>query len=513
MRVFVQVSAIACASVFVAACIDRTPVAPPPVGSLTASVTQLQERSHPNSQKYRDRGFHPASGSAGAATVSTRALLDKSGMTEVEVTTGTFEDPAGAPPAPGALSKVQVKAFTPSGDLAFTTNYTGLSGGSARFPFANLPHGATVQVQTLVGEADARTDVVTLRDVVHLRPDLVAARIDAPAQAPLGAAVNLQGFIREGNGEVGARADCVLYVDGTAVDRASGIWVDAAGIVACAMTHVFTEARSYALELRVENVRPGDFDDANNGVSSSITIASSGVDYFGLAAQSYQSDGWWRSVSTLTTAEGIEETWDQTYHVSGPNQSASAAAIVQRVLTTPITLRGAMSTNGVTLGAIEHTYETLEWIDWRQAYFGSQYDFATGTATYVSVYPDGSVPGYTWVQYDCGGADVRYHTESYVTYWDPSGQLNARWIYEDYSDTRPMVTYGPDFSASLSIQGADDVAPVAGQLTVQLEPVEFRFDFSSGDCSTLPGSPDCFEFHSHSVGVLGYGGYGSWPQP
>jgi hypothetical protein len=370
-----------------------------------------------------------------------------------------------------------------------------------------------VQVQTLVGEADARTDVVTLRDVVHLRPDLVAARIDAPAQAPLGAAVNLQGFIREGNGEVGARADCVLYVDGTAVDRASGIWVDAAGIVACAMTHVFTEARSYALELRVENVRPGDFDDANNGVSSSITIASSGVDYFGLAAQSYQSDGWWRSVSTLTTAEGIEETWDQTYHVSGPNQSASAAAIVQRVLTTPITLRGAMSTNGITLGAIEHTYETLEWIDWRQAYFGSQYDFATGTATYVSVYPDGSVPGYTWVQYDCGGADVRYHTESYVTYWDPSGQLNARWIYEDYSDTRPMVTYGPDFSASLSIQGADDVAPVAGQLTVQLEPVEFRFDFSSGDCSTLPGSPDCFEFHSHSVGVLGYGGYGSWPQP
>jgi hypothetical protein len=117
------------------------------------------------------------------------------------------------------------------------------------------------------------------------------------------------------------------------------------------------------------------------------------------------------------------------------------------------------------------------------------------------------------VQYDCGGADVRYHTEAYVTYWDPSGQLNARWIYEDYSDTRPMVTYGPDFSASLSIQGADDVAPVPGQLTVQLEPVEFRFDFSTGDCSMLPGSPDCYESHHHSVGVLGFGSYGSWPQP
>jgi|SRR5882762_3784237 len=509
MRVRVHVSAI-CASVFAAACIDGTPVAPPPVGSLTASVTQLQERSHPNSQKYRDRGFHPASGSAGAATVSTRALLDKSGTTEVEVTTGTFDGPA----VPGTLSKVQIKAFAPSGNLAFTNNYPGLSGGSASFPFTTLPHGATVQVQTLVGQADARTDVVTLRDVVHLRPDLVASHLFAPVQAPLGAAVNFQASILEGNGEVGARADCVLYVDGTAVDRARGIWVDAGGLVDCVMTHVFAEARSYALELRVENVQPGDFDTTNDRLSSSITIESigSGDAFFGLAAQSYQDDSWWRSVSTLTTAEGIEETWDQTYHVSGPGQSGSASAIIRRVLTTPITLRGAMSTNGVTVCAIEHTHATLDWYDWRQAYFGSQYDFATGTATYVTVYPDGDVPGYTWVQFDCSGADVRYHTESYVTYWDPSGQLNARWIYEDYSDTRPMVTYGPDFSASLSIQGADDVAPATGQLTVRLEPVEFRFDFSSGDCSTL-GSLGCYESHHHSVGVMGFGSYGSWPQP
>jgi hypothetical protein len=75
-----------------------------------------------------------------------------------------------------------------------------------------------------------------------------------------------------------------------------------------------------------------------------------------------------------------------------------------------------------------------------------------------------------------------------------------------------MVTFGPDYSASLSMQGADDVAPFTGQLTVQLEPVDFRFDFSSGDCSTL-GSLGCNEYHSHSVGVLGFGSYGSWPQP
>ena len=510
MRFLVPASAIACVSALAAGCADRLPVTPAPrsIRAMTASLTQLQERSHPNSQKYRDRGFHPATGTAGAATVSTRALLDKSGTTDVEVTTGTFDGPA----VPGSLTKVQVKALTPSGKLAFTDNYLGLTGGSAGFPYTRLPHGTTVQVQTVVqGVNGAATDVVTLSDVVHFRPDLVASRLEAPEQAPLGAAVNLQGFMLERNGEVGARADCVLYVDGTAVDRARGIWVDAGGIVACAMTHVFTEARSYALELRVENVRPGDFDDTNNGVSSSIAVVTSGLDFFGLSAQSFQSDAWWRSVTTLTTWDGIEETWDKTYYVSGPEQYASASALIPRLLTTPITLRGEMSTNGLTLGVMEHTYPTLEWIDWREAYFGSQYDFATGVATYVTVSPGGFIPGYTWVQYDWGGADVRYHTEAYVTYWDPSGQLNARWIYEDYSDTRPMVTFGPDFSVRLSIQGGDDAAPVTGQLTVPLEPVDMRADFSGGDCSTLPGSLDCYEAHFHSVGVSGYGSYGAWP--
>src|SRR5207249_119724 len=162
--------AMACAAVLTSACTDTTPLAPRPnlTRSITASMmSPVAARSHPNSEKYRDSGFQPATGRSGSASVSTRALLDKAGTTDVEAT------------------------------------------------------------------------------AVHFRPDLVASRLDAPAQAPVGAAVNLQGFILERNGEVGARADCVLYVDGAAADRATGIWVDAGGMVACAMTHVFTEARTY----------------------------------------------------------------------------------------------------------------------------------------------------------------------------------------------------------------------------------------------------------------------------
>src|SRR6185295_15059199 len=249
MPIVRSVCAMACAAVLTSACTDTTPLAPRPnlTRPISASMMSPVARSHPNSEKYRDSGFLPVTGRSGSATVSTRALLDKAGTTDVEVTTGTFD----GSPAPGTLGMVQVKAFTPSGNLAFTDNHTGLSAGAtASFSYTTLPHGTSLQVQsTVAGSGDSRTDVVTLATAVHFRPDLVASRLDAAAQAPIGAAVNLQGFILERNGEVGARADCVLYVDGTPADRATGIWVDAGGMVACAMTHVFMEARTYSLEL------------------------------------------------------------------------------------------------------------------------------------------------------------------------------------------------------------------------------------------------------------------------
>jgi hypothetical protein len=159
----------------------------------------------------------------------------------------------------------------------------------------------------------------------------------------------------------------VLYVDGIAADRADGIWTDAGGTVDCYMTHAFSEQRSYAVELRVENVLPGDFDDASNTVSRSIAIVPpSSLAAFGFTAQSDMEDAWWRSVSTFTTWEGVEETWDQTYHVSGPIQYSSASALLPRTLTFPITLHGTMSSNGTTVNVMDQTYETADYVDWQQ---------------------------------------------------------------------------------------------------------------------------------------------------
>jgi len=510
-----SVCAMACAAVLTSACTDTTAVAPAlhRTKALSTSMTNAAPASHPNSEKYRDSGVHPATGRSGSAVVSTRALVDKSGTTDVEVTTGTFDDTL---PAPGTLATVQVKAYSRSGKYVFTDNHTGLSGGgTAIFPYTALPHGTPLEVQTLVrGVDDPRTDVVTLADTVHLRPDLVAWRLQAPDQSPIGAAVNLQGFVLERNGEVGARADCVLYVDGTAADRASGIWVDAGGMVACAMTHVFTEARTYSLELRVENVRPRDFDDTNNSVSASITaVAPSGFSTYAFQAWAVTDSAWWHTVSTLTTWDGTVETWDQVYTRQGPSQFATFNGLIPRMLdhTGPITVQGEMRTNGATVNTVDVTYPALDWVDWQEGYCGSTYDFSTRADTYICVYTTGRLAGYTFVQYDWSGADVRYHSDSYVYYWDPSGQLHQTWLSNDWTDVGPMVTLGPDFSGRLSVQGADDPQPATAEATVSLEPIDLRFDYVDPACSTTPASPGCFELHDHTYGLMGYVDYGSWP--
>ena len=107
MHLFSPLSAIACAVVLLSACTETTAVAPAarplPGLPIAASMTQLAAATHPNSEKYRDSGFRPATGSSGSATVSVRALLDKAGTTDVEVTTGTFDE-ASAPGSQRSLS-------------------------------------------------------------------------------------------------------------------------------------------------------------------------------------------------------------------------------------------------------------------------------------------------------------------------------------------------------------------------------------------------------------------------
>jgi hypothetical protein len=155
----------------------------------------------PNSQKYRDNG------------------LKKDGNTFLELTTGDLDNPAAAP---GNISKVQVKLLRNNGTTVYE-NYNNLEvGGYFTQSLPNMFRRQPLQLQANVRGIDpTRTDGVTIAEQIKLRPDPVADRLTGPAQAFVNTTVNLEAVIREANGDSGARADCVLYVNGAETDRAT----------------------------------------------------------------------------------------------------------------------------------------------------------------------------------------------------------------------------------------------------------------------------------------------------
>lgn len=511
MRVLAAASVVA--SLLVLACTETTSIQQraPTSAPIRASVTAASGGpvSHPNSVKYRDAGFHPATGRSGSAVVSVRSLLDKSATTRVEITTGTFD---GAP-APGTLARAQVKAFGPSGKLFWADNRAA-AGSSATIAYTNLTRGMALQVQTLVSSVDnSRTDVVTLGDVVHLAPDLVTY-LQGPNQAAPGTPVNFDGFVWEGNGEVGARANCVLYVDGVAVDHADNVWVDAGGVIDCAMTHVFPSSGTYSVELRVQNVNPTDYDDTNNSSTMSLQVLGPhDFSTFSFQAWSIYDTTWYRSVSQLTQWDGTVETWDQTYLRKQMTQSATLNGLIPRMLEFPIRLEGEMRTNGMTVNTLDLTHPSGEYIDWREGYCASTYAYYGGASTNVCVYTSGQYAGYTQVQYDWwGAAEARYHSEAYVTFWDASGQLHEQYIVNDWDGTlAPTITFGPDFYGRVAVWGAGDTEPTVAEATIPIGPTDLYFDYQDPGCLTVPVSVGCFELHGHDVGLNGFVSYGSWP--
>lgn len=252
--------------------------------ALASPIYAALPQAFKNSVKYKDAGAKPATGRSGSAAIQARALRGQS-QTDIEVTTGDFD---GAAPV-GKLDKVQVKLFTNAGDAA-TDNYRNIGSGYGDFVYASAPRGQQFQVQANVSGIDPkRTDVVTAGGNVKWRPDLTVASIQAPSQAPVGTIVTVNAVVREALGDSGARANCVLKADGTVVDHADGIWVDAGDAVTCQFRTLFTTAGTKQLTVDVTNVVPADYNTANNSAGALIQIVAAGtpVYYTFTAAEQY----------------------------------------------------------------------------------------------------------------------------------------------------------------------------------------------------------------------------------
>jgi len=227
---------------------------------------------HPGTERYRVSS-PPATGRSGSATLVARALLGRNGETTVEVSTSTLDT---ATLAPGNIAKLQIKLLDGEGRVRATENHTNLSsGGRLQRVLPGLGRGQPLQLQANIEGIDgARMDVVTVRTAVRLLPDLAVEQLSAPASAQVGMPVNISALIAERNGDTGAEADCVLKVDGVEVDRAPGIWVDAASAVTCAFSHTFASGGPRVLTVEAVDVVPTDDDLTNNQASADIEVIS-----------------------------------------------------------------------------------------------------------------------------------------------------------------------------------------------------------------------------------------------
>jgi len=200
-------------------------------------------------------------------------LRRKSGETDVEVTTGELD--AANEPQAGNLTRVQIATTDARGRRQLVKEYTDLAanGGYVAFSYAGLARGHALRVEANVTGIDGeRTDIVSASPTVKLRPDLMVHRVSTPPTALPGVPVVITAVIAELNQDVGARASCVLSVDGAEVDRADGIWVDAGGLVSCAFSHTFETSGSKSVSVQAANVVPTEFDGENNAATTSIVV-------------------------------------------------------------------------------------------------------------------------------------------------------------------------------------------------------------------------------------------------
>lgn len=430
---------------------DLTQPARTPAGDArgAAASSADQPRFISNSVKYRDAGARPATGRSGSSTLAARALLGMDGATQLEVTTGSFD---GSTAPTGPLSKVQVKQLDAGGGVLRTLNYNNLSGGAtATFSYTGLPRGRALQVQANVAEAK-RTAVVTVTAAVRLRPDLRVS-LDAPQNAAPGVPVTLLATVREGNGEVGARTDCVLYVDGAEVDRAVAIWVDAGDPVTCAFSHTFAAEGDHALRVAAERVSPADFDPTNNAAVGTIHVGAQRtvqLSYYASVQdereQSAQLDSSWSIYDdgrrTLTVQTLTQTTRTQNAQLIGATPHGITMAATQ--------VRVSQSTAGVTVhsGA------------WANA-LGHEYGPVAGELGCMSRWTDGALfylcstgtpaSGLTSFQYLRTGTAVTYYGETHTSFWYPDAPDNA-YTYSypptGFTDAtgQPQIAIGPDYA-------------------------------------------------------------------
>jgi hypothetical protein len=313
--------------------------------SLFTAATAVAADFTPNIVKYRDTSLPHATGRSGDATIDALALLGKDGVTDLTVT------------ANGNIDKVQLKA---DGDSA--VNYNNLDGSSFMQRIDGLAPHQPLQVQANVDTG--RVGVVTAEEIVKYRPDLQVLDVRAPERVMPGVPFQVSATVREINGDVGARANCVLAANGVEIDRATAIWVDAGGTVNCTFAAALSTMGTQTVTVSAANVDPGDWDDGNNAASASITVAEP-FDTYHAATMQANAD------RHVTNNRGSQHTDSHTYKFyQWTSFSGTSGTVIDL---DHLDLHYSESTDGVAI-------DDASWSDttWRSRTTGSDFDCWVG---------------------------------------------------------------------------------------------------------------------------------------
>lgn len=428
-------------TIALSACADNAtaPASAAAARGASRSVTTGRGRVlHANSERYSDKGAKPATGRSGSATIQARALLAKDGTTTIEATTGTLDGGA----APGQIAKVQLKSINGAGDALTTTNFNGLKGaGYWSTTTSGLLRGAPLQVQTNITGIDAhRTDVVTVSATVVRRPDIRVTSVTNPAKAYVNSGVDIAAVLSEANGDVGATANCLLFVDGTQADQALGVWVDAGSSVSCAFHQNFTTTGTHTLEVRATNVAPADWDLSNNAATGSIEIVLPIVNL------QWSSSAYW--YDNGSEDDGVQSfnncyyyyyscSYGQTSYSNGSESQNSQFSFYawsgEAAATFPATVAFSASTDGAALSNMSGSVGSA----------GSQgcvglYDLSSNTSGTLC-----ANGGSTSVSLTRTGGAATYHSSQYETYYN-------QYAYDSYCYDGFGYTYycGTTYSTS-----------------------------------------------------------------
>lgn len=488
-----------------AACADQ-PTAPgarsAPNGAPAFAVSPSGATLVANSVKYSDTGQKPTSARAGSAAITAQALIGSDNVTELRVTASA----ADGGDADAQLEKVKAKAFDLNDEQIFTRNHVGTGGATVVTTYPDLAWGSKLQVQANVSGIDpSRTDVVEATVPVLLRPDLSVGFWWTP-RARVGEPTVLEAVVYEANGQVGARADCVLYVDGAAVDRSAGIWVDAGGLVTCAFTHRFTAEGSRFVEVAVENVNPGDWSTDNNRAGRTVVVVAADNHFESASATDHSFET--RSSYNYTWADrvsGNNGEYANSFNHLSRQQYASAYGSSSIGFSGPFTVTASQVSGGQTVHSavfqmddvVEGNYSCRSW-----------FDGAAGVFFYVCTADFGAFEQ-TMFRYDHQAGSVTYHSTEYSRQWD--AYTGTEYVYNfngsGSGTTGTFFQLGGDYGFRLRFSGADKsfesnvTFPLTASETVQeFPPSCYTYD----DPSYYVNS--CSTYFSRMTGVIGY-----WP--